>query len=138
MDNEPEKNEISNKLRFLVLDDLEPTRDQYKKAFDEHGEIRYLILSSPLDLDIRRQEIIQLNPNLFIVDLYIGEFEDEGYDLIKKIRSCFPEVPVVVCSIILDKKKAARCKKMGCKDAIFKGDPFVPPVKQFISYAARS
>ncbi len=71
---------------------------------------------------------INLNPNLIVLDYYMGSHEDKslsGLDTLKKIRDAGKETPVIILSREKSEDTIAEFMKYGAQKYVVKDDFFI-------------
>jgi DNA-binding response OmpR family regulator len=71
---------------------------------------------------------INLNPNLIVLDYYMGSHEDNalsGLDTLKKIRDSGKETPVIILSREKSEDTIAEFMKFGAQKYVVKDDYFI-------------
>lgn len=71
---------------------------------------------------------INLNPNLIVLDYYMGSYEDKalsGLDTLKKIRDAGKKTPVIILSREKSEDTIAEFMKYGAQKYVVKDDYFI-------------
>lgn len=81
---------------------------------------------------------VDLHPDIIITELYYGENEVSGIELLTKIKKISPKTNVIFLSSSRDLEAAVQSVRLGAVDFIFKGklalDKLILRINQLISY----
>jgi two-component system OmpR family response regulator len=81
---------------------------------------------------------IDLHPDIVITELYYGENEIDGIELLTRIKSISPKTQVIFLSSSRNMDAAVQSVRLGAVDFIFKGklalDKLIMRIKQLSSY----
>ncbi len=126
--------------RIVIFDDsrqaLERFKDKMKKSNVEILSFR----NSQWDETLSKK-IQEFKPQLFVVDLLLGESKEDGYKLIKDIGKArlFQNIPIVVCSKLINETEKGKREKEECLGApgvvaAFSKFPDFPPAEEILKY----
>ena len=125
--------------KIVLFEDSLETAQAYKQS--AHGEpVLLSIYSSPFLTSQEIEEITELDPDLFVVDLLLGSSRNDGYGLIRSLREIIAlrEVPIVVVSKFIN---SSQCGQQVVKtvlslgaSAAFGKIPSLPSVSTLLSY----
>jgi len=89
-------NQTSNSTHVLVVNDTEEILDLFRDILENMGHRMTAWSFSPDDL----ATVIEIKPDLIILDLMLGPTELQGWALLQKIRMtpATEDIPVIVCS----------------------------------------
>lgn len=93
-------NQTSNSTHVLVVNDTEEILDLFRDILENMGHRMTAWSFSPDDL----ATVIEIKPDLIILDLMLGPTELQGWALLQKIRmtSTTENIPVIVCSAAIN------------------------------------
>lgn len=106
-------------LRVLVIDDEPDVAEILARVIRTCGDYEVDIRTGAFDIE---RELPGIAPDLIFLDLVIPDFD--GFDVIPRIKSATPDVPVVVISAYSTIENAVRAIKTGAFDFLPK--PFDP------------
>lgn len=102
------------KQRILVIDDDELVTTSLKRALNQSGYQVEVALSGKAGL----KEIENSEPDMVLLDIFLGDYN--GLEVLKKIQSINPDLPVVMITGFADVQTAVNAIKMGAIDFILK------------------
>lgn len=102
------------KQRILVIDDDELVTTSLKRALNQSGYQVEVALSGKAGL----KEIEDSEPDMILLDIFLGDYN--GLEVLKKIQSINPDLPVVMITGFADVQTAVNAIKMGAIDFILK------------------
>lgn len=102
------------KQRILVIDDDELVTTSLKRALNQSGYQVEVALSGKAGL----KEIEDSEPDMVLLDIFLGDYN--GLEVLKKIQSINPDLPVVMITGFADVQTAVNAIKMGAIDFILK------------------
>lgn len=93
-------NQTSNSKHVLVVNDTEEILDLFRDILENMGHRMTAWSFSPDDL----ATVIEIKPDLIILDLMLGPTELQGWALLQKIRMtpATENIPVIVCSAAIN------------------------------------
>lgn len=93
-------NQTSNSTHVLVVNDTEEILDLFRDILENMGHRMTAWSFSPDDL----ATVIEIKPDLIILDLMLGPTELQGWALLQKIRMtpATENIPVIVCSAAIN------------------------------------
>ncbi len=93
-------NQTSNSTHVLVVNDTEEVLDLFRDILENMGHRMTAWSFSPDDL----ATVIEIKPDLIILDLMLGPTELQGWALLQKIRMtpATEDIPVIVCSAAIN------------------------------------
>jgi two-component system nitrogen regulation response regulator NtrX len=115
------------KPRVLIIDDEDAVRSSLKMIFEYEGYETQLAASGPLGLKLAEQEA----PDLVLLDVRMPQ--QDGLEVLKRLKEKDPALPVVILSGHGTVKTAVEAVKLGAFDFIEK-----PPDSERILIAARN
>jgi len=111
--------QISERLRVLVLDDHPAIRDAIVGSVDSHIDIE--IVATAATSAEALEQIEKTAPNVAVIDILLtGE---GGLELIRKLRSSHPDVRIVVYSTYDEVVYAERAVRAGALGYVMKNEP---------------
>lgn len=102
------------KQRILVIDDDELVTTSLKRALSQSGYNVYIASSGKSGLKV----IEEHEPDMVLLDIFLGDLN--GMEVLKKIQSLNPDLPVVMITGFADVQTAVSAIKMGAIDFILK------------------
>ncbi len=102
------------KQRILVIDDDELVTTSLKRALTQSGYNVDIALSGKAGLKV----IEEHEPDMVLLDIFLGDLN--GMEVLKKIQSLNPDLPVVMITGFADVQTAVSAIKMGAIDFILK------------------
>jgi len=118
----------ANAPMILVVDDEEYSFLLLKSILPE-----FRLVHAPKGQD--GLHLVQANPNIDMVFIDVSIMEDNGADLIKKIKAFRPQIPVIALSSYGQKKRWNRIQGKGFDESIkrpFKKEDIISRLKKFI------
>jgi len=106
----------SKKARIFIVDDHPLVREMLSNLIRQTPDL--MVCGEAEDSKAALQELARSGPDLAIVDLSLGN--GSGIDLIRSIRSLFPEVAVIVLSMHDERVYAERSIRAGARGYIMK------------------
>lgn len=106
----------SKKARIFIVDDHPLVREMLSNLIRQTPDL--MVCGEAEDAKVALQELARSAPDLAIVDLSLGN--GSGIDLIRSIRSLFPEVAVIVLSMHDERVYAERSIRAGARGYIMK------------------
>ncbi len=106
---------------ILFVEDEAPFRKIYKNVLEQKG---YKLLEA-MDGEMGWTLVKAKKPSLVLIDMVLPKLS--GRELLKRIRADAEtkDIPIIMCSVIGDKKEIESCLKEGADDYAIKGT-FVP------------
>ena len=100
---------------IVIFDDSKDAIKRFRENM-ENFNVQILPIRNPSINDSILKKIQNFKPQLFIVDLLMGESKIEGYNIIKKINrsKLFENIPIVVCSKFISDTPAGKKEKEEC------------------------
>ena len=95
--------EKSDFKKIVIFDDSKEALRRFKKKFDGlHVEIK-MFRNPFLDESIQKH-LIEFEPDIIVVDLILGGFKEDGYNLIRNLREIeiLKKVPIIICSKLIN------------------------------------
>jgi DNA-binding NarL/FixJ family response regulator len=102
----------------FIIDDHAVVRSGLKQLFD--AEPDFEVVGVAANADDARRLIDQSRPDLALVDLFLSK--SSGIDLIKDLRAAYPEIKLVVLSMMDEKPFAERARRAGANAYVVKGE----------------
>jgi CheY-like chemotaxis protein len=127
-------------LRVAVFEDSELAIKEYRKAFAQAGYDYQLYRASRLNEETRGL-LASFMPNIFIIDLFIGEDTDSGLRIIEALQNSpeLAKIPVIVwSSFASDKTSAGRAvlstllHQPNVKKVVLRAAPYTPPMAEIL------
>ena len=107
------KNSKSN--RIVIFDDSKEALERFDNIMKQSKAEILQFRSNKLN-ELIIKKIQKFKPQLFVVDLLLGESKVDGYNLIKQInRSEFKDIPIVVCSKLIGETVAGESEREQCR-----------------------
>ena len=106
---------MTEKIKLLVLEDNEIFRENFLALAEKHSFQIAGLSNNSKDL---LKQIEEKKPQAVILDLVIPE--EDILELIQRIKSLYPDLPLIACSSLKEDHIVSRVLKAGCFDYIFK------------------
>ena len=125
--------------KIVIFDDSKDALKRFKEKMKGDDVAILEFRSSSLE-EAMSQKIKDFNPQLFMVDLLIGDSKVNGYQLIRVLNSGeFKGIPIVVCSKFINETDAGKREKEECLSlpgvvAAFCKFPDFPEKQTLLSY----
>ena len=140
-DQQDNEDAVSGDMTVVVLDDSREALELYEELFKDAPVRLKTFRRSELDHEFL-QALVKFQPQLFIVDLLLGESRYAGYALIDQIHTAegLEDVPIVVCSKLINDSLPAQSEKRRCSKlpgvlAALAKFPELPDAKVFLHFA---
>lgn len=120
---------MAAKIRVLVADDIQATRDNIRKLIEFHPEITIIGEAGTAEEAIEKTK--QLQPNIVLMDVNMPGMD--GISATKIISAEVPGVSIVIMSVQAEQEYLRRAMVAGAKDYLtkpFTGDELLQAVKQ--------
>lgn len=130
----PDTTPDGQQKHILVINDTQEILDLFREILEDEGYRASLYSSGFNDI----QQIVEMAPDLVILDLMIGG-ESQGWQMLQKMKMsrATADIPVVVCtaavSLARDLEGHLRSKNVGLVLKPFDIDELVAEVRQFIN-----
>ncbi|MCZ0931689.1 MAG: response regulator [Oligoflexia bacterium] len=103
------------KIKLLVLEDNET----FQKVFLELSQQSdFEVMGFCKNSEDLLEQIKVKNPQVILIDLVIPE--ENTLTLIEKLKSLYPQLPLIACSSLTEETVVSKALKAGCFDYIFK------------------
>jgi DNA-binding NarL/FixJ family response regulator len=106
----------SKAFRILLVDDHPVVRDGLAEAINREGDLTVCAMAEDHDEALRAVE--SARPHLAVIDLMLKD--SSGFELIKDLRGRWPELPILVVSMLDEKLYAERVLRAGARGYITK------------------
>lgn len=120
---------MAAKIRVLVADDIQATRDNIRKLIEFHPEI--VIVGEAGTAEEAIEKTKQLQPNIVLMDVNMPGMD--GISATKIISAEVPGVSIVIMSVQAEQEYLRRAMVAGAKDYLtkpFTGDELLQALKQ--------
>jgi len=104
-------------VRVLIVDDHPVVRDGLAAKLETEGN--FIVCGDAEDVAGALAQIEALAPDLAIIDISLAR--GNGIDLIRRIRSCNKELPILVWSMYAESLYAERALRAGAQGYVHKG-----------------
>lgn len=128
--------------KIVIFEDSEVIAKAYVESAREQ-QVSYRIYRSPYLNDLKMQELAGFNPDLFVIDLLLGDSKLDGYRLIRSLQgnSILRGVPIVVVSQFINsspfgQQEAKNLLSIGVTAALSK-IPNIPSISTLLSYCRK-
>jgi len=129
------KNNIN---KIVIFEDSQEAIDRFKSKF-EFANVEIISFRNPLLNDEIIEKISKFSPHLIVVDLILGGFKDDGYNIISELQGnkIFRLIPIIVCSKLINdsdigKKEKRECMELSGVKAAFSKFPDYPDAEEFL------
>lgn len=128
--------------KIVIFDDSKDALERFEEKM-KGDDVKLLKFRSSTIEEPMSQKIKDFNPQLFMVDLLIGDSKINGYQLIRVLNSGeFKGIPIVVCSKFINETDAGKREKEECLSlpgvvAAFSKFPNFPEKETLFSYIRR-
>jgi DNA-binding NarL/FixJ family response regulator len=104
------------KAKIFLVDDHPLVREWLANLIEKHSDLT--VCGEAEDAPAALEAIAELKPDLAIIDLSLGS--SSGIDLIRSIRSSFPDVAMIVLSMHDERVYAERAIRAGARGYVMK------------------
>lgn len=108
-----------DKARILIVDDHPVLRQGLRQLIEVEGDLE--VCGEAGDIQQGRAALEELAPDLAIVDIALGD--SDGLELVRRIKSRHPEVPILVLSMLNERLYAEHSLRAGAQGYLMKGEP---------------
>ena len=119
------------KIKLLILED----NDIFQKIFLEFSKRSvFEVVGFCKNSEELLQELEEKKPQVVLIDLVVPE--EDTLTLIERIKSLYPQIPLIACSSLTEKTVVSKVLKAGCFDYIFKPfreEDFVESIKNAVA-----
>ena len=125
--------------KIVIFDDSKETLERFEEKM-KGDDVKLLKFRSSTIEEPMSQKIKDFKPQLFLVDLLIGDSKVNGYQLIRVLKSGeFKGIPIVVCSKYINETESGKREKEECLSlpgvvAAFRKFPDLPEKETLLSY----
>jgi DNA-binding NarL/FixJ family response regulator len=110
--------EKKSRARVLIVDDHPLVRDGLKNLIQQEQDL--IVCGEAADAPTALQEIPKTSPDIALVDLTLEH--TSGLELVKEIRTQYPELPVIVLSMHDEMVYGERAVRCGARAYLMKGE----------------
>ena len=119
------------KIRLLILED----NKTFQKVFLEFSQRSvFEVIGFCENSKELLNKIEETKPQVILIDLVLPE--ENTLILIEKLKSLYPQIPLIACSSLRNENVVSRVLKAGCFDYIskpFKEEDFIESVKNAVA-----